>query len=417
MVVLKWITCDGETVPEHTYHAGRRENGEALGIARAVMPNGELTAGKFYVAGKSAFIPWGGKEHAAEKFQVLTLESGNLEWDPARDGAVPLDAIVAATNTDGSVTYVGRGTVAAELVPGKVVQSHGVCYVGTAWKEHSLKENEVLVSDESINISEDAPLPGAEHVTITAVLKWVTFEGTVPGYASHAGRRYNGEVLGVARAVMPNGELTGGKFHVKDKNASIPWGGGEHVAEKFQVLSLEFGKLEWEPARDGEVPKAAIVAGTNSDGSRAYVGRGTMAGEVIPGKVVPSHGCCYVCTARKEHSLKAYDVLISSGEVRVSTDSRLPRAWLFSSSARGRYKGIQDCPTGLVRGPSVIFVFLRGILRPDSVSGLPSVGRHWDSFAQWSSSWVVRQQHKEESIFRVGRRILQSLKYSLHTCS
>lgn len=158
---IKWVTV--ESVPADIFVAGNRGNGDPLGCARAVMPNGELTGGKYQIEGNAAYIPWGGKESVEAVCQVLTVTpktQGDLIWVPASNGEVPNGAVVAGTVSDGSVQYVGRGKHSGELIPGKVVPSHNVCYVGTGWKEHSLKEYEVLVA-KSVTAAEDRPLPGA----------------------------------------------------------------------------------------------------------------------------------------------------------------------------------------------------------------------------------------------------------------
>lgn len=158
-------------------------------------------------------------------------------------------------------------------------------------------------------------------------LKWVTVEGALENIFV-AGNNESGDSLGCARAVMPNGELTGGKYSIKDKQAFIPWSDKSSIQSMYQVLTADTktqSDLIWVPASNGEVPNGAVVAGTNTDGSFQYVGRGKQSKALIPGKVVPSHRVFYFGTGGKAHSLKDYEVLVLKS-VTAAQDSPLSSA-------------------------------------------------------------------------------------------
>lgn len=53
------------------------------------------------------------------------------------------------------------------------------------------------------------------------------------------------------------------------------------------------------------------MAGGDDSGETIYVGRAVQGGDVIPGKVVPSHNCCYVSYGGDEHSHGEYQALVS----------------------------------------------------------------------------------------------------------
>ncbi|XP_075156713.1 uncharacterized protein LOC142229992 [Haematobia irritans] len=67
----------------------------------------------------------------------------------------------------------------------------------------------------------------------------------------------------------------------------------------------------WIPASNGVVPPNAVSGGF--DGSdQLYVARAYHGSDLIPGKLHPSHGCCYVPYGGEEHSHRDYEVLCNS---------------------------------------------------------------------------------------------------------
>ena len=62
----------------------------------------------------------------------------------------------------------------------------------------------------------------------------------------------------------------------------------------------------WVDAQGGEVPPGAVPGGF--DNEQLYVGRAQHEGALIPGKVVPSHGVCYVAWGGQEHGKSEYQV-------------------------------------------------------------------------------------------------------------
>src|SRR5699024_3003848 len=51
---------------------------------------------------------------------------------------------------------------------------------------------------------------------------------------------------------------------------------------------------EWRHASNGFVPGDAVEGGVDVNGEMLYVGRANDSGDMIPGKIVPSHGVLYV---------------------------------------------------------------------------------------------------------------------------
>ncbi|XP_075215564.1 uncharacterized protein LOC142321403 [Lycorma delicatula] len=65
------------------------------------------------------------------------------------------------------------------------------------------------------------------------------------------------------------------------------------------------GPAKWIAALDGEIPHNAIPAGM----VQLYVGRSVYEGDVLPGKVAPYQGVCYVPWNGAEHGIPKYEVL------------------------------------------------------------------------------------------------------------
>ncbi|GAB0100092.1 Protein kinase domain-containing protein [Sergentomyia squamirostris] len=80
----------------------------------------------------------------------------------------------------------------------------------------------------------------------------------------------------------------------------------------------------WLQASEGQVPPGAVIGGHEIGGEKIYVARARHGGALIPGKLVPSHRCCYVSWGGREHSVKYYEVLCNC-----------PGQWI--SSSRGTF--------------------------------------------------------------------------------
>lgn len=112
-------------------------------------------------------------------------------WIPSSNGQVPPNAV--SGGQDGEALYVGRARHEGSLLPGKLVPSHGVCYVSWGGAEHPHNEYEVLCG---CNPS------------------WVPSSGgNIPGNAIPAGESEDGEPLFIGRA-SHEGTLTIGKVQV-----------------------------------------------------------------------------------------------------------------------------------------------------------------------------------------------------------
>lgn len=65
-------------------------------------------------------------------------------WEEAHDGKVPSMALVAGQDHECEL-LVARAKHEGDLIPGKLVPAHRVCYVSFDGKEHSKRVYEVII--------------------------------------------------------------------------------------------------------------------------------------------------------------------------------------------------------------------------------------------------------------------------------
>ncbi|KAF9406996.1 hypothetical protein HW555_012834 [Spodoptera exigua] len=148
---------------------------------------------------------------------------------------------------------------------------------------------------------------------ITNTIEWIPSTGSDVGTLRHrafvAGREgWDGSPICVIRA-HHNGEFVPGKLAIKHQAAYIPHAGREIPVHNFEVLCASSHAVRWLPSSNGQVPVGAIPAGNTHNGEPLYIGRVTHMGSITPGKVHPSHGCCYISFSGAEVAHKSYDVL------------------------------------------------------------------------------------------------------------
>ncbi|CAH0723719.1 unnamed protein product, partial [Brenthis ino] len=129
------------------------------------------------------------------------------------------------------------------------------------------------------------------------------------GRALEAGREgWDSSPLWIIRAYH-KGDLVPGKLAIKHRAAFIPFSRRELPVHNFEVLCAPSNMVQWISANNGEVPPSAIIAGNTHTAEPLYIGRVYHKGSITPGKVHPSHGCCYVSYGGTEVQYKQYEVL------------------------------------------------------------------------------------------------------------
>ncbi|KAJ6225050.1 hypothetical protein RDWZM_003595 [Blomia tropicalis] len=145
-----------------------------------------------------------------------------VEWQRGSNGFVSDDAVIGGNDVNGERIFVGRVHHGGDLIPGKIVPSHGVLYVPYAGDEHSHREYEFLVK----------PNYGDYMWTNTA-------DGDVPGNAVMGGNTSDGENLFIGRAFY-EGSWVVGKVHPSHRVLYVPFGGKEVSISDYEILCVRY---------------------------------------------------------------------------------------------------------------------------------------------------------------------------------
>ncbi|XP_034248555.1 uncharacterized protein LOC117649696 [Thrips palmi] len=140
---------------------------------------------------------------------------GAAAWVDTTGGDVPANAVPGGMDVSGESLFVGRARHEGALLPGKVVPSHGCCYVPWGGAEHAKQEYQVLT--------------GCDPV-------WMPCSGAgVPAGALPAGETEDGEALFIGRATH-EGVLAIGKVQASHNVCYVPFAGQEVPYSEYEVL-------------------------------------------------------------------------------------------------------------------------------------------------------------------------------------
>ncbi|XP_025201272.1 uncharacterized protein LOC112598849 isoform X1 [Melanaphis sacchari] len=140
---LLWVPCNsGDPLPRGAVHAGTDKGGDPLYAGRAFY-EGDLLPAKINPSHSSAYVCWGGMEHALSHFEVLC--HANVAWQTAQGNHIPPNAIVVGATVNGEKLYMGRTLHDGTLTPGKIHPSHGTLYIPYNGEEVSVTEYEIMI--------------------------------------------------------------------------------------------------------------------------------------------------------------------------------------------------------------------------------------------------------------------------------
>ncbi|CAG2109003.1 unnamed protein product [Medioppia subpectinata] len=140
-------------------------------------------------------------------------------WQQAYSGQVPSGGpVLGGNDTNGEALYVGRAVQEGDTIPGKVVPSHGVCYVAYGGAEHGHRDYQVLTNPSGSN------------------LVWVpAANGEIPLGALQGGQQSDGQKLFIGRAYH-SGSMVLGKVHPGHNTLYVSYDGQEVPIHNYEVL-------------------------------------------------------------------------------------------------------------------------------------------------------------------------------------
>ncbi|KAK7868156.1 hypothetical protein R5R35_003031 [Gryllus longicercus] len=138
-----WVRRAGGSVPRGAVLVGRDLDGGPLYVGRACV-YGELLPGKVATHHRVCYVASEGRELAFEKYEVLALRRGRVEWVRGRRGSFPMDAFPAGLTLRDQRAYVARARVNDVLTPGRLVVGEKECRISYDMKEFTFPEYEVL---------------------------------------------------------------------------------------------------------------------------------------------------------------------------------------------------------------------------------------------------------------------------------
>lgn len=122
---------------------------------------------------------------------------------------------------NGETIYVGRAKHSGDLIPGKIVVSHGCCYISHDGREHAKPVYEALVARGNIE------------------LVWAKkTDTTLPGGAVQGGETAGGEPLYIGRHEHAGSDVVG-NIHPSHKRCYIAFGGDEHSYDRYETLCIK----------------------------------------------------------------------------------------------------------------------------------------------------------------------------------
>ncbi|XP_055607644.1 uncharacterized protein LOC129755267 [Uranotaenia lowii] len=335
-----WVPNNGEDLPKGAVLSGTSNYGEPFYIGRA-HHDGSITPGRINRKDRCVYVPFGGYEHAHSTYEILVdtkrhqKQSVGGHWQQAHiKGAVPAGALLAGYDSDGSDIYLGRVYRYGMVLPAKVMPRKKMCHVGDEGLEFEVAEYEALCN---------------------ANVSWVPFRGVIPMNAVVCGEDRIGGKMYFGRGRY-EGSLTPGKVIEDQKLLKIPYNFKEIPLREFDILvdnsnpsTQCIRSLDWQKGSSkSTVPKGAVLAGHDTDGSPIYLARVMFEGNQLPAKVIPRRGLCRTSHSGKAIEVASYEALCNAPVSWVPFRGTIPAKAIVCGRTlwgetvyfgRGHYKG------------------------------------------------------------------------------
>ncbi|CAG9579625.1 unnamed protein product [Danaus chrysippus] len=140
----RWVPAclSQRSIPMGALRVGTDADGDEIYAGRA-NHEGDLLPAKVIPSKNTCYVSYGGEEILKDQFEVLV--PAMFSWQFSSGGNVPPGAVEAGVTADGEKLYFGRVTQDGCTTPGKIQQSHGVCYYPFDGEERNSADYEVLV--------------------------------------------------------------------------------------------------------------------------------------------------------------------------------------------------------------------------------------------------------------------------------
>jgi hypothetical protein len=223
--VSSWEAASFGAVPANAVVAGFEAPvppssvGENLYFCRAQITGTDWQLGKIRPGFGACYIPYGGKEFAASKYEVLVHLSPAMPLMQvnASSGVVPFDSIRGGTDNDGLPLYLCTAQFAGGMHPGKLKSIFHGCDISYGGIEHVIANYNVLVAN------------------------WLNMPPVVVAdWSFPAGTDVDGSALHVCRAYV-GGAIYPGKTRESWITCNFGLSGKEQTAVNYDLLT------DWHP--------------------------------------------------------------------------------------------------------------------------------------------------------------------------
>jgi len=275
-----WVSTDVSDSASRARPAGKSPDGTPSFLIRALF-QGSLIPGKFNPKAKTAYVPWGGKENPVKNFELYI---GPQLWlTPESRGTLPVNALAAGKESDGTLLYAIRAASGAALVPGKFNPKTREAYISIGGKEVKVDSYEFLVREASVATPPAATtIVVGPTVTTTSAspdpLVWLPPNAKSPPARSVVFAATERSSLFLVRGTL-NGNPATGYLDPMTMQAFLLGENGPVATSAYEVWG---GGGWWAEVDSYSIPSAALTAGLPDRGRKVPLVRVRSGSRVLP---------------------------------------------------------------------------------------------------------------------------------------